>query len=172
MDEQQLTILMNRHTAKLFRIAYYYSKNLHTAEDIVQDVFIKFYEKNIELDADAIERYLIVMTSNKSKDYLKSWHYQKLVLQEKWLHRAGRKMQDAFIIKDEEEMISEAVLSLPIKQREVVAYYYLEGYSIAELSEILRLNENTAKSRLVKGRNLLREKLSSIEWEVLKNDTL
>ncbi|WP_336046316.1 RNA polymerase sigma factor [Solibacillus ferritrahens] len=172
MDEQQLNLLMQQHTARLFRIAYYYSKNLHTAEDIVQDVFIKFYERNIELDSTSVERYLITMTTNKSKDYLKSWHYRTIIMQEKWLHTSSHKQRDALVIQDEEQLISEAVLSLPLKQREVVAYYYLEGYSIKELAEILNSNENTAKSRLVKGRDLLKDKLQSIEWEVLKNDTL
>lgn len=59
MDEQQLDSLMKLHTAKLFRIAYYYSRNLHTAEDIVQDVFIKFYEKNVVFDINSVERYLM-----------------------------------------------------------------------------------------------------------------
>lgn len=172
MDEQQLNSIMKLHTAKLFRIAYYYSRNLHTAEDIVQDVFIKFYEKKINLDATSVERYLITMTTNKSKDYLKSWHYRKTFLQEKWLHKSTKKVKDPLVVHDEEQMISEAVLSLPIKHREVVVYYYLEDYAIKELAEILQLNENTAKSRLVKGRQLLKEMLKTIEWEVLKNDSL
>ena len=69
-------------------------------------------------------------------------------------------------------MISNAVLSLPLKQREVVAYYYLEGFSVKQVSELLQVNENTVKSRLAKGRALLKNSLQSTEWEVLKDDTL
>ena len=48
---------------------------------------------------------------------------------------------------------------------------YLKNPEV-KLCAICDVNENTAKSRLVKGRNLLKDKLQSIEWEVLKNDTL
>jgi RNA polymerase sigma factor (sigma-70 family) len=172
MDEQQLDTLMKSYTAQLFRVAYYYTKNLHTAEDIVQEIFLKFYQTKLTLEGNEIERYLMKMTANKAKDYLRSWHYRKLVLQDKWLASKKVQQQDALILLDEEEMISYAVLSLPLKQREVVAYFYLEGLSVKQVSELLQVNENTVKSRLAKGRELLKKSLQSIEWEVLKNDTL
>ena len=169
MNEQQLDQLMQQHSAKLFRLAFYYTKNLHTAEDIVQDVFIKFYHLELSLDEASTERYLLKMTANKAKDYLKSWHYQRLVFQERWLSIKSVE-QDLLIIQDEEQLISDAVLSLPMKEREVVAYYYLEGYSVKEIAVLLQMNENTLKSRLVKARKLLKDKLQDIEWEVLKHD--
>ncbi len=171
MDEQQLDDYMQQHSAMLLRLAYYYTKNLHSAEDIVQDVFIKFYHVNRPLEKVDAERYLTTMTANKAKDYLKSWHYKRLVFQEKWLSLKSPQ-QDALVKKDEEALISDAVLGLPTKEREVVAYYYLEGYTLKEVAALLEVNENTLKSRLVKARKLLKEQLQNVEWEVLKNDTL
>lgn len=172
MDDLKIDTLMKQHTAVLFRIAYYYTKNLHTAEDIVQDVFIKFIQKPRDLDEAATANYLMKMTVNKAKDHLKSWHYQKLLLQEKWLGAKKVQLVDQLVIIDEEAMISQAVLSLPLKQREVIAYYYLEGFSVKQVAEVLQLNENTVKSRLVKGREMLKNQLQSLEWEVLKDDAL
>ena len=45
-DHENFEQLMAIHTEQLFRIAYYYTKDLQIAEDIVQDVFIKFYHQN------------------------------------------------------------------------------------------------------------------------------
>lgn len=171
MDEQQLDLLMKQHSAQLLRIAYYYTKSLHTAEDIVQEVFLKFYHLRQPIDSTITERYLMKMTANKAKDYLKSWHYQRLVFQEKWLNLKNTQ-QDELIIRDEEQLISDAVFSLPMKEREVVAYYYLEGLTLKGIAELTQINENTLKSRLVKARKLLKEQLQEVEWEVLKNDTL
>ena len=53
-DESTLNQLMITYTALLFRIAYYYMKNLHTAEDVVQDVFIKFFQMDIQLSESEI----------------------------------------------------------------------------------------------------------------------
>lgn len=111
------------------------------------------------------------MTANKAKDYLKSWHYQRLVFQEKW-HSLKNQQQDALVIHDEEQLISTAVLRLPMKEREIIAYYYLEGLTLKAISELIQINENTLKSRLVKARKLLKAQLPEVEWEVLKDDTL
>lgn len=171
VNEEQLDLLMKQHSGRLLRVAYYYTKNLHTAEDIVQDVFIKYYHLRQPIDPAITERYLIKMTANKAKDYLKSWHYQRLVFQEKW-HSLKNQQQDALVIHDEEQLISDAVLRLPMKEREIIAYYYLEGLTLKSISELIQINENTLKSRLVKARKLLKAQLPEVEWEVLKDDTL
>ncbi|WP_042476435.1 RNA polymerase sigma factor [Bacillus ndiopicus] len=169
MNEEKIDTLMKEHSALLFRLAYYYTKNLHTAEDIVQDVFIKYFHKGVALEGEAAQRYLIKMTVNRAKDYLKSWHYQKLLLQEKWFSKKNVTPIDKLVVRDEEQMISEAILGLPIKQREVIAHYYLEGFTVRETAELLQLAESTVKSRLVKGREQLKKNLHETEWEVLKD---
>lgn len=169
MNEGKLDALMQEHSALLFRLAYYYTKNLHTAEDIVQDVFIKYFQKQLALDGEEAQRYLMRMTVNRAKDYLKSWHYRKLLLQEKWFANKEVLAIDELVMQDEEQMISEAILSLPVKQREVIVHYYLEEFTVKETAGILQLAESTVKSRLVKGRKLLKNSLQDTEWEVLKD---
>ncbi|MFF5995605.1 sigma-70 family RNA polymerase sigma factor [Lysinibacillus sp. KU-BSD001] len=171
-DEEAINQLMLIHTSLLFRIAYYYTKNLHTAEDIVQDVFIKFFQMDIPLAEHEVKPYLLKMTANKAKDYLKSWHYRKLILQEKWFLHKTMTEKDALVQQDEEEEISKAILSLPLKQRESIAYYYLEGLNIKEIASLLQVPDSTVKSRLSKGRAQLKEKLKSIEWEVLLHESI
>lgn len=171
-DEEELDWIMREHTPLLFRIAYYYTKNLHTAEDIVQEVFIKFFQLNVQLSQEDQQPYLIRMTANKAKDYLKSWHYRKLVLQERLFSHKTVTEKDALVQQDEEAEISKAVLTLPVKLREAIVYYYLEGLNIREIASLLNTPESTVKSRLAKGRELLKEQLKSIEWEVLLDETI
>ena len=171
-DEAALNQLMLTYTSLLFRIAYYYTKDLHTAEDIVQDVFIKFFQTDIQLSEDETQPYLMRMTANRAKDYLKSWHYRKLVLQEKLLFNKTIHEKDTLVQRDEEAEISRAILALPVKQREAIAYYYLEGLNSKEIALLLQIPESTVKSRLSKGRDRLKEQLKSIEWEVLLHDSI
>lgn len=171
-DESTLNQLMLTYTSLLFRIAYYYTKNLHTAEDVVQDVFIKFFQMDIQLSEDETQPYLMRMTANRAKDYLKSWHYRKLVLQEKLLSNKTIHEKDTLVQRDEEAEISRAILALPLKQREAIAYYYLEGLNSKEIALLLQIPESTVKSRLAKGRDRLKERLKSIEWEVLLHESV
>ena len=75
--------MIEEHAAHLLRLAYLYVKNRQTAEDIVQEVFIKFSQRGYE-ERGQLRAYLSTLTINQSKDYLKSWHYKKLLLQEKY----------------------------------------------------------------------------------------
>lgn len=84
MQVEELREIMLRHTASLIRTAYYYVKDLQVAEDIVQEVFIKFYNAHQSYeDRGELRAYLTKLTVNKSKDYLKSWAYRKIHLHKK-----------------------------------------------------------------------------------------
>lgn len=166
--EDLLQQVMIEHTEKLFRIAYYYVRHTQTAEDIVQDVFIKFYHATTYMEKGKLDAYLAKMTVNKSKDYLRSWTYRKIQLRHTF-KPAEVKEKDVLVQEAEELIIGEAILKLPLKQREAITYFYMEEMQIREIAELLDIPENTVKSRLRKGKKLLGDMLKEIQWEVLLN---
>ncbi|WP_203248766.1 sigma-70 family RNA polymerase sigma factor [Sporosarcina beigongshangi] len=168
--EQLLEEIMDHYTDLLFRIAYYYTKDIQVSEDIVQDTFVKFYHSARYEEQGNIKAYLSKMTVNRCKDYLKSWSYRKIIVQKKLFHTKHYTHKDVLIHTDETNMLDEAILSLPLKQREAIVYFYLENMSIKEIAKLLSISENTVKSRLRRGKELLKASLQHIEWEVLLND--
>lgn len=162
--------IMNTYTEALIRLAYFYVKDPQAAEDIVQEVFIKMYHaQNKYEERGEIKAFLYKMTANKSKDYLKSWAHRKVQLQNKFFTQGSITEVDGLVRKDEETIIGNAILELPIKQREVLIYFYFHEMPIAEVAKILSIPENTVKTRLRRAKDLLRNKLKDIEWEVLLN---
>ena len=165
------TQLMEQHTERLIRVAYYYTKELQTAEDLVQDVFIKFYHKQSALkDVNDFSAYLTRMTINRCKDYLKSWHVRKVQFQQKWVEQVQKEEFDRFVQQDEEQIIGEAIMRLPLKHREALVYYYFEEMTIPSIAQLLQIPQSTVKTRLVRGRELLKAELKGIEWEVLLHE--
>ena len=165
------TKLMEQHTERLIRVAYYYTKELQTAEDLVQDVFIKFYHKQSALnDVNDFSAYLTRMTINRCKDYLKSWHVRKVQFQQKWVEQVQKEEFDRFVQQDEEQIIGEAIMRLPLKHREALVYYYFEEMTIPSIAQLLQIPQSTVKTRLVRGRKLLKAELKGIEWEVLLHE--
>ncbi|MEK3763958.1 MULTISPECIES: RNA polymerase sigma factor [unclassified Solibacillus] len=161
--------VMHTYTDYLFRIAYYYVKDSHMAEDIVQDVFMKLYCSNY-VEQGELKAYLSRITANASKDYLKSWAYRKIKLTEKLFSKENVLHRDHLVHQEELNTIDKAILALPLKQREVIVYYYLESLSTKEISELVERPESTVKSRLKSGRDLLKQNLAKEEWEVLLHD--
>ena len=161
--------VMHTYTDYLFRIAYYYVKDSHMAEDIVQDVFMKLYCSNY-VEQGELKAYLSRITANASKDYLKSWAYRKIKLTEKLFSKENVIHRDRLVHKEELNTIDKAILALPLKQIEAIVYYSLEILSTKEISELIERPESTVKSRLKSGRDLLKQNLSKEEWEVLLHD--
>ena len=72
-EQRAFHAAMVEHTDYLLRIAYLYVKDWQSAEDIVQDTFLTYYAKFEQFaERSSLKTYLVRITINKCKDYLKS----------------------------------------------------------------------------------------------------
>ncbi|MEK4170347.1 sigma-70 family RNA polymerase sigma factor [Lysinibacillus sp. FSL L8-0312] len=161
--------IIDEHAEHLLRLAYFYVKNRQTAEDIVQEVFIKFSQRGYE-ERGQLRAYLSTLTINQSKDYLKSWHYRKLLFQEKLFPLQGHKQRDELVAAEERSQIGAAILKLSLAYREPVILYYFEEMKIRDIAQLLGIAENTVKTRLKRAREALKPHLKQEEWEVLGHE--
>ena len=158
-----LEILMERYGESLLRLAFTYVKNRQTAEDIVQDVFIKAFEKKHDFRGDSsYQTYLYRMTVNRCHDYFRSWSFKNIFYTNKHQHLKFETSAETKVIhKTEQYIIGEQILSLPIKYREVIVLYYYNEYKIEEIATILEISPSTVKSRLKRARDKLKTLLSN-----------
>ncbi|SOC36552.1 sigma-70 family RNA polymerase sigma factor [Ureibacillus acetophenoni] len=170
LDERSFSQIMEDHTDYLLQIAFLYVKDWPAAEDIVQDVFISFYQKFDQFEErSSLKTYLSKITVNKCKDYLKSWRYRMQVLTNSFSVNS-KKQRNRLVEQDEKVELADAVLQLPLKYREVIISYYFEELPILEVAIQLNLSDNTVKTRLRKARALLKEELKNNQWEVLLHE--
>lgn len=110
----ELERIMEQHTERLIRLAFYYVRDLQSAEDIVQDVFIKFYDnqQNYE-ERGELRAYLSKLVSNRSKDYIRSRTYRKIQVQQKIFPQQTVMRRDMLVQQDERTLIENAILALP-----------------------------------------------------------
>lgn len=162
------------HGDYLLRVAYLYVKNRATAEDIVQDVFISYYQKQEQYRGDAsLRTYLVKMTVNRSHDYLRSWIHKRMVLFEKI---KGKVINDtperALIEKIENEELVKALFTLAISYREVLILYYFEEMTTVEIAKLLSCPEATVRTRLRRARKQLANRMIDYEWEGLDHESI
>lgn len=148
----------------LYKVAYTYVKNPQMAEDIVQDVLLKAYEKQDQFRGDAnYKTYLIRMVINRSHDVLRSWSYRNHQLTNTFTQLfTSHSTEDTVIQKNEEEQLAKYVLALKPKYREVIYLYYYLDYSVKEIASLLQTAENTVKTRLARARKQLEGKLKEV----------
>jgi len=137
-----------KYKKTIYGIAFAYMNNIHDTEDILQKAFIKLYNCKIIFDSEEDEkRWLIRITLNLCKDEKKSfWRKNRCNLDS---------VQEQGYSQEENEIIDE-IRKLPSKYKDCIHLYYIEGYSVNEISKILSISESAVKMRLKRGREKLR----------------
>ena len=161
--EEQLSWLMEEYGDMVVRLAFTYVKQKQMAEDISQEVFINCF-KGIETfeNKATYKTWLYRITVNKCKDYFRSWSYRNISYQDLFrsiLPSGEKSVERNLVEKEENEIIFEKVLALPIKLREVIILQYYEELTINEISELLGIKSNTVKTRLHRAKKVLQSSL-------------
>ncbi|MCA0988518.1 sigma-70 family RNA polymerase sigma factor [Guptibacillus algicola] len=169
-DSQKDLMLENamvQYGEELTRLAYTYVKDTYTAKDIVQNSFIKYYEKIHTFREEAtLKTWLYRITINECKDYLKSWSHRKLQVFS-FIQETARgtetSVENSVIQQSTNEEIKEIVLNLPTKYKEVIFLYFYHSLKIEEIAEVTSLTSNTVKTRLRRGKQKLKTLMEEAE---------
>lgn len=150
MTDSELIGYVKQYHNTVYRLAYSYVRNCADAEDICQDAFVRLMEFSGEFSSDEdCKRWLIRVVINLSKNLLKSCRFS----------RTEELSEDIPLKTAEDGELLSLVKSLPIKYGEVIHLFYYEGYSVKEISQILRISQTAVTSRLSRGRSKLKELL-------------
>ena len=133
----------------LQRLAYVYLKNIHDAEDAVQDVFLAYLRSSAVFSTEEQRRaWLMTVTANRCRSLLRSPRRQTEPLSE-----------ELACLPAEESDLLRAVLALEEKYRLPIHLFYYEGYTIAEIAALLHRSAATVGSQLARGREKLKKML-------------
>lgn len=167
--ESTIELLMQRYSEKVYLLAFSFVKDRGIAEDISQEVFLKAYKYLDRFRGEAaISSWIYRITVNTSKDFLKKKNLKQMLLQGRILENFNKteSTETSFLKVSQNEELLQAILSLPIKYREVIVLHYFYDVKVSELSTVLKLNINTVKTRLSRGRDLLKRKIEDKEGEI------
>lgn len=172
---KELERLINCYGDDVLRVAYLYVKDMHKAEDVFQEVFIKVFKKYDTFKGNSSEKtWIMRITMNVCKDYFKSFWIKRVFLnsdkeegKESNNDEYNAESLDDTIIKsiESQELLNE-VMNLPIKYKEIIILYYYQQFTTKEISEMLKLPEGTIRTRLFRSRELLKKNVTGrIEYE-------
>lgn len=153
----------------LFHMAYMYTKDRFAAEEVVQDVFMKFYTTQQFEQRSSLKTYLTSMTIHRSHDYIRKQKIKRFVTLDYW--SANSKSSEQQLIEQyEQDALIQAILQLPMKYREIVFLYYYDECKTDEIAQLLGMSASTVRTRLQRARERLKELLNPVDWEVLKDE--
>ncbi len=138
----------HKYSDKLYRIAFSILCNTQETEDVIQDAYIKYLEKQpVFLNDNHEEGWFVSVTINLCKDKLRKTRKHTCIESEE-LEKYG--------VEDKQTDSLEEMLQLPEKYKTVILLHYMEGYSIEEIAKILSISQSGVKMRLVRGREKIK----------------
>ena len=159
--EELIDEIMNKYGQEVLQLAYSYVKNKEIAEDLTQDIFVKCFKSiHTYKGKSKLRTWVWRVAINHCKDYLKSWYNQKVIITDNETTYTGlsqESVEQTVIQNDEDHQLASAVMNLPIKYREVIYLFYFEEMPIKEIAAVIEVKENTVKTRLRRGKELLKE---------------
>ena len=146
--------LFERYSDMVYRIAVSYGNSVHSAEDIVQEVFLRYLKKQPLFESGDHEKaWFIRVAVNCCKSLFSSaWNRRICPLEE----------ADHFPLpfEPDEYELYEVLSGLPPKYRIVLYLRYYEEYQVQEIAELLKITPNLASVRLSRARKLMKNRLT------------
>lgn len=130
-------------------------RDLPLAEDAAQETFLRAWRSYGSFRQEASEKtWLMHIAVNTCRSMLRTG----------WFRRLDRRMtpEDLPLAHEPalpDPTLAQALLALPLRQREAILLHYWQGMSVPEIAQALHCSQNTVKSSLMRGKRKLKEKL-------------
>ena len=151
--ENYLTCLVEQYGESLLRMCHVYLRDADLAEDAVQETFMKAYKALEQFRSQSSEKtWLMRIAINTCKDMRRSaWHrYVDRRITIEHLPTPAY-----FPTLEQSELVIE-IMKLPQKHKDVVLLYYYQGMTIIEISQVLKVPNQTVSARLQSARKKLK----------------
>ena len=172
-DATAVEDLSNSYGSKIYQLAFRYLRNREDAEEVAQDVLLKVYQKIDAFRGDAaLSSWIYRITFNAAMSRLREFKQNLPNAPEKPADEdSGRALRREIVdwspLADEEMLRGEmrqalvrALKDMPVLYRAPVILRDVQGLTTEEASAVLQVKEQTLKSRLHRGRLMLREQLA------------
>jgi len=170
-DAQQFETFMSNYQDMVFSTAFRLTANRSEAEDIVQEVFLRAFQRFEDLrTSPTAGGWLRTVATNLSLNHLSRYRSRWSFFSELLSNReeeepaemqfaTGEDLAADLERHDRHEIVEQALQSLPPAQRVPLVLYHLEGLKYEEIAEKLRISIGKVKTDIFRGREALRRKL-------------
>ena len=150
--------VMRKYADMVYRLAYSRTGSTFDADDILQEVFLRYIRADKTYnDEEHRKAWLIRITINCTRSFASSaWNRHRDFSEPDGNEGAE---DPAISASETRSDVMDALLELPEKYRTVIYLFYYEDMSVSEIAGSLGITDSNVKTRLSRGREMLKEKL-------------
>ena len=156
--------LFDRYASRMLGVCNRYARNSGDAEDILQDAFIKVFDKIRQFKFEgSFEGWIRRITVNTALKKYSLRRYEKEVSGYEIKDRDESGLEPSAYSHLTQKELMELINNLPDGYRLIFNLYVIEGYQHDEIAAMLRIQPGTSRSQLVKARNMLQKQLLQLQ---------
>ena len=163
-DKAAFAVLVRRHSLMFYRVAYRFSGSRTESEDIVQEAFVKLWEKPNMWQEDrktAFTTWFYRVVVNLCLDYRKKKR-PVAIENEEWIED-DRDSTETELLKGEKQWLLETqIKALPERQQTALNLCFYENLSTQEAASIMGVNLKALQSLLMRAKATLRERIGEL----------
>lgn len=157
-DEDAFRYLMDIYGDRLYKTIFLIIGDKEEAKDILQETFLKVHKNIKKFNGNSsLYTWIYAIAVNECRDRFKK-SISEIPLNETLLH-TKENVEDIIDENINREIVRNELICLPAIYREVLVLFYFNDMTIKEISEITDEKEGTIKSKLSRGRNILKRSL-------------
>lgn len=159
-DELAFVKIYNQYRYKVYTYAYQLSKSADTAEEIVQNVFIRIWQKRAQIDTSrSFNGYIKKITLNHVLNHLKKIGREKSLQQEvsQLMEISASRTEEQLLEKELRKIYTDAIAMLPAQKKLIYQLSRSEELSHEEIALKLNISKNTVKNHMVEASRFVRE---------------
>ena len=163
MSELEFLKIISPFKDRVFRLSKRLLISEDEARDASQEIFIKLWQLKKKLHKyNNIEALSITITKNYCYDILKSKRSANLKITHNNYTDHSISLQNALEVRNSYDLVQDLISKLPKKQRIILQLREVEGYSYAEIAEVLQINQTAIRVSLSRARKQLRKELKKL----------
>ena len=150
--------VLKKYADAVTRVCIVHCGNQTDAQDCFQNVFLKLYQSDIDFESEAhIRAWLIRVAVNDCTDWYRQFWKRRIILTDEFPDNNSE------IAQEQDDSVIPYLMKLPFKYRRILYCHYYEDKKISEMATELKLSENTVKTQLVRGRELLKRNIKKAQ---------
>ena len=152
--------LFNRYAPRIYKFAFSYLKNRSDAEEIVQNVFLKIWEKRSSINAsENIKAFIFTVTANKIYDFIRRKNLEHRFHNHTILNQGNHENNswNSIVYKEVQQTISNLANKLPSQQQKVFNLSKMEGLTNDEIAMKMGLSKRTVENDLYRAVSFLKQ---------------
>lgn len=160
-DHKAFATLVRRHAARFFRVAYRFIGNPSESEDMVQDAFLKLWERPGLWQANrnaAFTTWFYRIVVNQCLDFMKKKRPVQLE-DDSWVEDEGQTHEENMLEYEKQRLLELQIMKLPERQRTALNLCFYEGLSNRQAAEIMGIHIKALQALLMRAKTALKVEL-------------